>query len=292
MTTQRTPTKSMVATRSKQGDTVDPDMEKLRTDLEQATIEIATARSENEQLRNQLDKLMQLNESLLAEREERPRPEINAQQGNTSTIPPVIEQNSVQSDIDTRTASELNNVNAELVRGILSHFQGMQINTPMPTYNGERGNAAEFLEKFEKYLIKKGVTNNQKLTIIEDALQGRARAWLEARTSPFIDFNHFKSSFLKEFFSIEARAELKSAWTLRKFKTSDGTLLEYFMNQRRAAKFFNPPLDEYEVNYYIINQLPQRVRDILAVIDYVDSERISQALGRLDSTHKESTENL
>ena len=45
-----------------------------------------------------------------------------------------------------------------------------------------------------------------------------------------------------------------------------------------------------ELNYYIACQLSQCVRDILAVIDYMKTDQISQALGRLDSTHKEQTE--
>ena len=49
-------------------------------------------------------------------------------------------------------------------------------------------------------------------------------------------------------------------------------------------------MDNYELNYHIVCELPQRVRDILAVIDYMNTDLISQALGRLDSTHKEQAE--
>ena len=40
-----------------------------------------------------------------------------------------------------------------------------------------------------------------------------------------------------------------------------------------------------------MKQLPSRARDVLSVIDYSDTDRISQALGRLDSNHRENSEN-
>ena len=100
----------------------------------------------------------------------------------------------------------------------------------------------------EKYFIRKRVQNEQKLLIIEDALKGLARAWFEARLTPFIVLTHFKNNFLKEFYSIEARAEIKNSWSMRKFRSSDGLLVEYFTEQRRVAKYFNPPMDNYEIN--------------------------------------------
>ena len=77
---------------------------------------------------------------------------------------------------------------------------------------------------------------------------------------------------------------------MRRFKASDGTILEYFTEQRRIAKYFSPPMDNYETNYYIIKQLPSRAREVLAVIDNSNTESISQALGRLDASYKENIE--
>ena len=73
----RSPTQShpesMVQTRSTAGptDITDLEMEKLKQDLEKVSLEAAKSRSENETLRKQLDKLIAVNETLLAEREDR-----------------------------------------------------------------------------------------------------------------------------------------------------------------------------------------------------------------------------
>ena len=79
-------------------------------------------------------------------------------------------------------------VNTELVRRILNHFRSLQIFTILPTYNGDRDNPAEFLERLAKYFKKEHIAEDKKLCVTEDALQGRARAWFEARSSPYIDF--------------------------------------------------------------------------------------------------------
>ena len=88
-----------------------------------------------------------------------------------------------------------------------------------------------------------------------------------------------------------ARAEVKNNWSTRKFKASDGTLLEYFTEQKSVAKYFTPSMDNYEVNYYIIKQMRLQAREVLAVVDYTDTERITQALMRIDSARKETVEN-
>ena len=263
------------------------EMEELRARLEQVTREAATAKQGNDGLRKQLNKLIELNERLLLEKEERENQNLVDSRlsnniNNQSNIKTGIQQNVVSSGAENIS----NNVNSDLVQGILDHFRSLQVQINPPIYNGESGNPVEYLDDIEKYFLRKRVAWDQKLLIVEDSLKGRAKAWYEARLTPFMDFAHFKSIFLKEFYSVEARVQAKAEWDSRRFKVTDGTLLEYFTDQRRIAKYFKPSLDAYEGNYGIIKQLPQRARDALAVIDYADTELIAQALSRLDASYK------
>lgn len=70
--------------------------------------------------------------------------------------------------------------NDALVSGILAHFQGMPVSVTTPTSDGEKGNALQFLEKLEKYFIRKNIIESQKILIVEEALGGKAKMWLEA----------------------------------------------------------------------------------------------------------------
>ena len=94
MPLNRTPPKGRVGTRSNPGELTDFEMEKLKQDLERASLQAAAAQSENEQLHKQLDKLIQLNETLLAEREEIQRPVII--RNNTGNV-----QSNIVSDINS-----------------------------------------------------------------------------------------------------------------------------------------------------------------------------------------------
>lgn len=76
----------------------------------------------------------------------------------------------------------------------------------------------------------------------------------------------------------------KSAWENRRFQSTDRSLQDYFTEQMRNAKFCLSFLQEYEINYLIVKQLPQRAREVLATIDYIDTAKIMQALSRLDVT--------
>lgn len=118
--------------------------------------------------------------------------------------------------------------------------------------------------------------------MVEDALIGRAKLWYETRTSPFVNYKHFKDKFLEEFYSIEARMSAKTEWESRRFLSSDRSLQVYYVEQLHEAKFCLSSLNEYEINYLIIKQLPQRAREVLATIDYRDTSKILQSLARLD----------
>ena len=183
------------------------------------------------------------------------------------------------------TCSEnINNtrVNDDLVRGILNHFQSLQVNLCLPTFDGLTCNPIEFIQNFEKYLLRKNIVEEAKLLIVEDALKGKATVWYDARAIPFADFLTFKKSFLSEFYSIEARMSAKSDWESSRFKMQDRSLQSYFVEQVRMARFCLTSLQEYEINYLIVKQLPQRAREVLATIAYADTVKISQTLGRLD----------
>ena len=210
---------------------------------------------------------------------------------------PVQSQNYVQGDSEVQrnavnpsagNVERSANVNTTLVEGILGHFENLQVLVPLPTYDGVRNNAVEFIEKLKRYFIRKKIREDQKLLLAEDALKDRARIWFEARVHPFIDFDHFCSVFLNEFHSVEARTRAKSEWASRKFRNQDRSLYEYFVDQVRAAKYFTPRLDPYEVNYTIAKQLPRHARDILAVVNFAETDRVAQALAHLDESYRES----
>lgn len=120
--------------------------------------------------------------------------------------------------------------------------------------------------------------------LVEDALIGRAKLWHDARVFPFVSYSHFKEKFLEEFYSIEARMVAKSKWENRRFESIDNSLQEYYIEQVRDAKFCSTSLQEYEVNYLIVKQLPQRAREVLVTIDYMDTSKIIHTLARLDVT--------
>ncbi|XP_043460899.1 uncharacterized protein LOC122497698 [Leptopilina heterotoma] len=171
-----------------------------------------------------------------------------------------------------------------LVTGLMNYFQSMQVTTPLPKFDGIKLNPIEFIKQLEKYFVRKNVSDDAKLLMVEDAMIGRAKLWYDARVFPFITYSHFKDKFLEEFYSIEARMVAKSKWENRRFKDSDQSLQAYYVEQLRDAKFCLTSLQEYEVNYLIVKQLPQRAREVLATIDYMDTSKISQTLSRLDVT--------
>ena len=290
------------------------ELEKLLRELsdqaEDAISENATLRSklnsfaernkENSELEEQIKLLMQKNNQLVKKletftKQSNVSPKVPGDSANNSDG---LETNEViassqQPDGARRSLalSEGLDLNVDLVNGVLSLYEGLLINIKLPKYDGENSNPMEFLDKIEKYFRRKSIADHEKLPTIEDALEKRAHAWYEARLNPFLDYNQFKRAFVEEFYSPESKIKYKDLWKEKKFKVQDGSLLQYFNEQRRTAKYL-VSVNEYEINYTIINQLPLFARDALASLDYTDLKRIQTALARLDETHKEARNNF
>lgn len=206
--------------------------------------------------------------------------EINTEINN---VPKFGENNdSANARRSVQNENDLQGNNSELINGILKQFQALQINISLPLFDPDRSNPMEFIRNFEKYSIRKNISEDDKLLIVEDALQGTVKIWFDAITTPFLNYNEFKEVFLKEFFSLEARMQVKSEWENKRFNSSNKSLQMYYNQQLKVAKFTVPKMEQYEINFIIISQLPPHVRDILSTIDYTDSDRISKTLARLD----------
>ncbi|XP_031779488.2 uncharacterized protein LOC116416172 [Nasonia vitripennis] len=282
----------MVLTRTGKGKDIskmtDPQViEELREQIARLSAAQTAANNENECLRRQIASLKAKNKDLRDGNSSGKSYNDHDTQTDQGITPPGDHDNS---DAPRPNNNDQNsNINLDLVNGILSHFETLHVSLVLPTYDGENGNPIQFIEKLEKYFIRKKIKHEQKLLVVEDALKGRARVWYEARFSPFISFEHFKRIFNDEFYSLEARMKFKTEWAAKKFKPgSNHCLREYFLEQTRAAKYITPRMDDYEINYTIIKQLPQRVRDALSTVDYLKSDLISQALARLDASYSEN----
>ena len=55
----------------------------------------------------------------------------------------------------------------------------------------------------------------------------------------------------------------------------------------RLARFCLPAASESDINYIIIQQLPQRAREVLATLEYAETSKITQALVRMDLARKD-----
>lgn len=174
-----------------------------------------------------------------------------------------------------------------LMKGLMNYFDALQVSISLPKFDGVKKNPIEFIKDIEKYFVRKNISEHLKLILVEDALTGKAKMWHDTRAFPFITFKHFKDKFLEEFYSIDVRMNAKYEWENRRFQVNDGSLQAYYTEQLRVAKFCLSSLAEYEINYLIVKQLPQRAREVLATIDYSDTSKILQALARLDVTRRD-----
>lgn len=144
----------------------------------------------------------------------------------------------------------------------------------------------EFVEGLEKFFKIKNVKDDRKMLIVEHALEGKASLWLDLRQN-IQNYNEFKEQFLDEFYSVPTRVQFKNSWMGCRYDSDKDSLQTYYYRQLKESRYFIPRLSDYEINYQIIQQYPNWVKETLATINYNNESLIGQTLANLDGIRRQ-----
>ncbi|KAK2577568.1 hypothetical protein KPH14_012858 [Odynerus spinipes] len=180
------------------------------------------------------------------------------------------------------------NDTANLVSGLVHSFNTMNIDVKIPKFEDElKINPLDFLDRLDKYFTFRKCSEFEKLLVIENAIEGRGKIWYNANRCNFMNYVTFKEAFEKEFYSVPMQAKIQSQWSARRFDPRKETLQTFFLFQITEARWFLPKLDQYTINYRVVQQLPVRVREALVTIDFSNVSTVTTALAQLDLTYEE-----
>ncbi|XP_048511045.1 uncharacterized protein LOC125500905 [Athalia rosae] len=164
-----------------------------------------------------------------------------------------------------------------------SSSNNIELDIKAPKFSDEdKSNPIEFLRDLERYFNVHNVNDAKQDWVLGSILEGRAKIWYEANKEVCNTYENFRKHFKREFYSVQYQVKAKNRWSSRRYKSQDGELRSYFRRQSEEAKYFEPALSTYEINYAVVQQLPARIRDLLATIDFNNSELIMQSLSNLD----------
>lgn len=162
----------------------------------------------------------------------------------------------------------------------------------IPSFKNENlDDPIEFLSDLERYFAIKNTPEEVKLVLVETALQDRAKLWYGANKISFFNYLQFRKAFYNEFFCIETRVKTRNRWATSKYDGSGESLVSYFYKKTRESNNFEPPLDQYEINYTIVKQYPTNIQVSLAGVDYNDTKKIVQVLSFLDTVEEDKKKN-
>lgn len=241
-----------------------PDNEGTRAEINELLEQVREERRKLEEERRAFERSQQIEQQ-------------NIQSANDREIPPNNHNAPNQRD---------NGIGGQIVDGLVNHLQYLHINIEIPKFC-EGKNPQEFIEDIERYFKFKNVRPEHQMLVIESFIEGRVKVWYQINKHIFGTFEDFKLEFYKEFYSIPVQVRLKDQWNARCYKWKDGSLQSYFFKQIQESKHFRPPLSDYEVNFKIIQQFPNKIQTALAAVDYADTNRVAQTLTQLDTVNRE-----
>lgn len=171
-----------------------------------------------------------------------------------------------------------------LIKSLNSLINNVNTKIKPPTL-AECKHPKKFLEQLKKFFELNFIFGNDQLKFLEIILEGNEEIWFNIHKDSIIDFNDFQCKFLEEFFSVPIKVQNKIKWLNSRFDSTNDSLKAYFLSQVVEAKYFEPEMEPYEVHFTIIQQLPVRVRELMAVVNFSDFDMISSILSQLDSIY-------
>ena len=137
------------------------DFEELKEQLERMKVQAKSTSQENELVRKTAETLTGQNNAFQQKPLEKACEATQTEQGNNNNS----SNNSNRPKPQETLTREVNNIqetqnsagNNEFIQGILTHFQNLQVNIVLPTFEVEKENSIRFLERLEKYFLRKSI---------------------------------------------------------------------------------------------------------------------------------------
>lgn len=165
------------------------------------------------------------------------------------------DQNEQLSQLQERILQGNNISGTQSIQNLVDGLKEIHVDIKIPKFTNNK-NPNQFIERLEKYFSVKHVSEANPLNILDGALEGRARAWFEARRDSFLSYENFKTKFLEEFYSVPIRVrEIMSTINyydfdqiLQTLSHLDMTFNEKINTQRPDSRIFENNLNEKQFN--------------------------------------------
>lgn len=174
-----------------------------------------------------------------------------------------------------------------MINGLVRQLHVVNLDAKVPRFT-EDVNPLQFLEQLEGYFNLKNIRVENRLLALDGILEGRVNIWFQVSKAGINDFEHFKTEFRSEFYSIPVRVRFKNRWLSRRYSNKDGSMQNYLYSQLKEAKYFEPNLPQYEIIYSIVQQFSDKIRSTLAAIDYTNLSLVTQAISQLEEIYSET----
>lgn len=175
-----------------------------------------------------------------------------------------------------------------LIRTLLNGFRGLNMSVKPPKFVDSQ-HPKKYLSDLIKFFNNNNIAMQNRVSMLDNVFEDRAADWFETQKNSIVSFDDFQQKFLAEFFSVPVRVQMKSQWLSQRFESHKESLNSFFLRQVNEAQYIEPKLEAYEIHYTIVQQLPLRVREIMAAVDFADFNKISQTLTQLDLTFHDKT---
>ncbi|KAK5649398.1 hypothetical protein RI129_000427 [Pyrocoelia pectoralis] len=130
--------------------------------------------------------------------------------------------------------------------------------------NLRNGHPINFIKAVENYLKNFEITDQERVNIVMELLEGNAKSWSQLRSREWRNINEFKEDFMKQFWSEQNQDKIKLRLATPKlYDSRRGNYVDHVWYWVGETAHIQPPLREEQLVHALTRHFPQEVENIL-----------------------------
>ncbi|KDR13327.1 hypothetical protein L798_12952 [Zootermopsis nevadensis] len=161
----------------------------------------------------------------------------------------------------------------------------ISVEIPLPTFvDATAQNALFHVKQLDEYFELKAIPPQFRLTIAVKSLTNEsAKSWILATAGTFQNYEKFKSSFIRQFWSNESQSETRCRIYQEKFsRQSDKSMSDHFLKYAVLARHLQPPMEDQEIIFALKAHYPISVQRIWLAKQHKNVEEVVSFLRQMD----------
>ncbi|XP_031350119.1 uncharacterized protein LOC116175898 [Photinus pyralis] len=199
-----------------------------------------------------------------------------------------VERNTEEIEEIKEKIKEEKPINTQKASTIIYKTEGLTTLKPKKFDGSFRSvHPVNFLKSLENYWMNMHL-KEQKMNIMEDYLEGCAKAWTDLHQSEWRNFKEFKREFLEQFWSTEKQNKIRHQLnTPRLYNARNGSYTDHVWYWVSKTAHLEPRIKEDQLIEALVDHFPRDIQMVLYAAQAKTIKNLTEILEKIQETNRD-----